>query len=294
MKKVLNLVLLIAAIGLAYSTYRSVMSPIEFNKACAERDSVVIKRLIDIKVAQETYFDTHNGKYAEDIDCLMKFVLEDSIPVVEKVYSLNTDQFDMLRRIVMRDNGYTSIEEAVLDENQADRLFMDIRDGYLREQDKKFRGRKKYTADYEDLVKASSPNAKPSIEEFSRDTTMIAVADMLVEKRPEISLDSMYYIPFTDGKKFFVEVNGSKTLFQASADFEDYLKGIDDNELQIFMLDKKKDVKQIRKEYKLDEDGNRIRTINSNSGKEEDMYDAIPCRKVGNIEKSNNNAGNWE
>ena len=294
MKKVLNLVLLVAVLGLAYSTYRSIMSPIEFQNKFEQRDSVVIKRLLDIKVAQETYFDTHKGKYAEHIDTLMNFVKNDSIPVVEKVYTLNTAQFDLLRKFVMRDNGYTSIEEAVLDENQADRLFMEIREGYLKEKENKFRGRLKYKADYEDLVNNSDPNAKPTIEEFRRDTTMVAVLDILLEKRPELNVDSMCYIPFTDGKKFLVETNGSRTLFQATADFEDYLQGINDMELQIFLLDKKKEKSQYRKEYVYEADGvTRVRVLNT-AGEEEDKYEAIPCRRVGDVEKANNNAGNWE
>ena len=104
----------------------------------------------------------------------------------------------------------------------------------------------------------------------------------------------MCYIPFTDGKKFLVETNGSRTLFQATADFEDYLQGINDMELQIFLLDKKKEKSQYRKEYVYEADGvTRVRVLNT-AGEEEDKYEAIPCRRVGDVEKANNNAGNWE
>ena len=299
-KIVLNVVLLIAAVGLAISTYNSIMSPIEFNNAYEERDSVTIKRLLDIKAAQEVYFECHNGKYAPHIDTLMNFVKEGQVANVKKVYELNTKQYDQLRKIEMRNKHLATIEEVNMDMNKADQLFMEIRDGYLRESAKGYKGSKQNTADYNDLLSFTDRDVKPTIEDFRRDTTMVPAIKKIMELRPNFEADSMCYIPFSKDKKtgkikkFVIETNYNNSLFQAYADFEDYLQGINDKELEIFILEKKKEVSQIRKEYVYEDDKvTRKRFINS-KGEEEDMFNAIPCRKIGDIEKSNNNAGNWE
>lgn len=292
MKKVLNLVLLLAVAFLAYSTYRSIMSPIEFNTEFEKRDEIVKKRLIDIREAQKVYAQFHDGKYAPHIDTLELFVKQGNVPNVKRVYEFNSDQYAALKKYEMEKTGLTN-EEVVMDKNKADRLFIEIRDGWMSESAKGFRGQKQYTHVYEDLVSREAPGAKPTITEFARDTTYVSALSKIKEIRPEIDADSMYYIPCTNGKKITIETNYNNSLFQATADFEDYLQGINDRELRMFILDKKKEKVANRKKYILDKDGNRKRTKDVN-GDEIDMFDPIPCRKVGDIEKSNNNAGNWE
>ena len=85
------------------------------------------------------------------------------------------------------------------------------------------------------------------------------------------NIDQIIYIPYTDGKRFEVEVNNGYTtsqgirvpLFEARAPFETYLGDLNQQEL----------VNLIDKEQKLEH------------------YAGL---KVGSIEAPNNNAGNWE
>ena len=108
-KIVLNVVLLLAAVGLAISTYNSIMAPIEFNNAFEERDAVVKKRLIDIKEAQKLYADSHNGRYAPNIDTLENFIKYGSFPVVNRIYEFTQKQTDELRQIKKRRDNLASI-----------------------------------------------------------------------------------------------------------------------------------------------------------------------------------------
>ena len=52
MKKVLNLLLVVTIVGLAYICYRSIMGPIEFDAEREYREKAIIARLIDFRTAQ--------------------------------------------------------------------------------------------------------------------------------------------------------------------------------------------------------------------------------------------------
>jgi hypothetical protein len=56
MNKVVNIVmkalLIVAAVALAWMSYRSIMTPIEFNEIKDQRESVVIERLKDIRIVE--------------------------------------------------------------------------------------------------------------------------------------------------------------------------------------------------------------------------------------------------
>mgnify|MGYP003397258986 CR=1 FL=1 len=73
MKNVLKVILLVVIAGLVYICFRSIMNPIEFKEVRENREEVVIKRLVDIKKAQEEYY-SQNSKYAEDFETLIDFV----------------------------------------------------------------------------------------------------------------------------------------------------------------------------------------------------------------------------
>ena len=91
MKNVLKVVLLIAVAGLVFICYRSVMNPIEFQEVKEQREEVVIKRLVDIKKAQEEYY-SQNNEYAPDFETLIEFVRTGRMGVVRKIYELNDEQ----------------------------------------------------------------------------------------------------------------------------------------------------------------------------------------------------------
>ena len=62
MKKLaLNLLLVVAILGLVFICYRSIMDPIEFSEERKSREKDIIARLIDIRTAQIEYRNYHKG-----------------------------------------------------------------------------------------------------------------------------------------------------------------------------------------------------------------------------------------
>lgn len=97
----------------------------------------------------------------------------------------------------------------------------------------------------------------------------IPVRDTLFNNRPDFCVDSLAFIPFSGGDSTYMkaevrEVSGVKVpLFEARMPYKALLRGLD---------------KQL--------------VINTIAGREDlDLYAGL---KVGDIEKPNNNAGNWE
>ena len=97
----------------------------------------------------------------------------------------------------------------------------------------------------------------------------IPVRDTLFNERPDFCIDSLAFIPFSGGDSILLkaevrEVSGVKVpLFEARAPFKSLLKGLEE-QLVVNTIAEKEDL---------------------------DLY---PGLKVGDIEKPNNNAGNWE
>ena len=95
------------------------------------------------------------------------------------------------------------------------------------------------------------------------------VKSALFTDRPKFVVDSLEFIPFSGGQKVEMkaevrEVSGVKVpLFEAKVPFKALLKGLDE-QLVVNVIAEKQDL---------------------------DLY---PGLKVGDIEKPNNNAGNWE
>lgn len=83
MKKVINVVLVICALGLVYMCYASIMGPIEFEAEKAKRDKAVIARLIEIRDAQVEYRKQFD-QYAADLDTLIDFVKHGTVKTVYK------------------------------------------------------------------------------------------------------------------------------------------------------------------------------------------------------------------
>ena len=101
-----------------------------------------------------------------------------------------------------------------------------------------------------------------------RENINIAVRDTLL-KRPGFVIDSLRYVPFSGGQKIEMDavirmVSGVPVpLFEASAPYDDLLRGLDRQLIINLKADKKA--------------GNRF-----------------PGMRVGSIDAPNNNAGNWE
>lgn len=109
---------------------------------------------------------------------------------------------------------------------------------------------------------------KQGLRGFSRDTTWLAVMDTIYPKG--FNADSLAYVPFGNGAKFEMAIRKDTmksgaplNLFQAQVAYDVYLKGINDQELATL-----KDTREKLGKY--------------------------AGLRVGDIEKPNNNAGNWE
>lgn len=66
MRIVINLLLLAAVVLFGYLTYSSIRTPIDFKAELDKRESVIIRKLMKIRTAQELYRDVTNGSYAKD------------------------------------------------------------------------------------------------------------------------------------------------------------------------------------------------------------------------------------
>lgn len=290
MKNVLKVVLLLAAAGLVFICYRSVMNPIEFKEVREQREEVVIKRLVDIKKAQEEYY-TQNNRYADDFETLIDFVKNGRKGVVRKIYELNDEQqaylLTYVNDYIKKENKKKRPSERLeeyhgLTSNQSDSVFLTILAKAQETNDWKV---------FKDIEAKKGPHQTLELKEFSRDTTWVNLRDTLYHN-PNYPADSLEIIPFTNGEKFVMEtsgMSGTGALFEAYADSRLYLLGINEQELDNYLLEVKKNNRPIRKEYQKDSLGITLRDV---EGKE--IFDVIPCLKIGDKRIPNKNVGNWE
>ena len=94
MKKVLNLLLAVTIVGLAYICYRSIMGPIEFAEERSFREKAIIARLIDIRTAQVEYRNITKAGYSDNLDSLIEFVKTAQMPIVLKEGELDDAQLE--------------------------------------------------------------------------------------------------------------------------------------------------------------------------------------------------------
>ncbi|MBT7382094.1 MAG: hypothetical protein HN824_03260, partial [Flavobacteriales bacterium] len=78
---IIRIILGIVSILLAYSIYRIIMEPIEYERIKIERYEKVIENLDLLREAQLTHKEAY-GYYASDIDYLEDFIAYDSVNVV--------------------------------------------------------------------------------------------------------------------------------------------------------------------------------------------------------------------
>lgn len=290
MKNVLKVILLAIIAGLVYICVRSIMNPIEFKEVKEDREEVVIKRLVDIKKAQEEYY-SQNNKYAEDFESLTEFIKTGKKGIVKKIYELSDEQQGYLltyaNDYIKKENKKKRRSEQReefhnLTTNQSDSVFLTILAQAIEKDDWKV---------FDEIEKKKSPHQTLSLKEFSRDTTWVNIIDTLYHDS-NYPVDSLEFIPFGNGEKIVMETNGrtgTGALFEAYADTKFYLEGINQQELDNYLLEVKKNNRPVRKEYHKDADGN---TLRDTEGKE--IFDVVPCLKIGDKKIPNKNIGNWE
>ena len=280
MKNLFKVLLGVLAVILLVVNFRSVMSPIKFEEIRAKRDSAVINRLIDIKNAEVEYYRA-NGKYTNDFETLINFVKTQKLYTVKKAYELNDRQLEKVADI---EKNKRKAREISLSPDEADHIFLEL----LKSAEKK--------NDWKRIEEIGAMNQEGGdIRSFRRDTTWISLIDTLYHN-PNFPVDELPYIPYGNGEKFTLLTDsiskaggGYTQLFEARADFDQYLKGINDQEYDNYILGVKKKVTQVRREPVLNEKGEPMY-----DEYDEEIVKIIPCRRVGSVKEANNNAGNWE
>jgi hypothetical protein len=209
MKTVIQIVLIISIVGLAYLCVDSINRPIRFNKEHNLRSEKVIDRLKDIRTAQIAYKSVHE-EFTGNFDTLINFVKNDSLILIKKEGSLSDSLIDA---------GWTE-EKAI------------------------------------------------EVGMIKREKIRVSVLDSLFKK--DYAIDSIRYIPFTEGEEFelgagIVETgSGVKVqVFEAKVLNNIFLEGLEKQE---------------------------IINLNDKAVK----LEKFPGLKVGSLEETNNNAGNWE
>lgn len=280
MKILFKVLLGVLVAVLVIVNFRSVMSPIKFEEIRAKRDSAVIYRLIDIKNAEVEYYRA-NGRYTNSFDTLINFVKTQKVYTVKKAYELNDRQLEKVADI---EKERRKVREITLSPDDADRIFLDL----LRTAEKK--------NDWKIIDEINAMNKDGGdLRNFRRDTTWVSLIDTLYHD-PNFNVDELPYIPYGNGEKFtlltdsIAKAGGGHTqLFEARADFSQYLTGINDQEYDNYILGVKKKVTQVRREPVLNEKGEPMF-----DEYDEEIVRIIPCRRVGSVKEANNNAGNWE
>ena len=228
MKTGLNSVLAAIAVFLLYICYESVMGPVRFEEEKNIRDKAVQARLLDIRKAQAEYSNTHDRQYTDNFDSLIYFVKNQKLPLVFKKGVLSDAQLE---------NGLTEAKAMAII-NKA-----------------------KKTGKYDEVK-------KNGLENFSRDTTWVAVIDTIFPKG--FNADSLRYVPFGNGAQFQMDTltqvarSGAPIcLLEVKTPYEAYLGDLDKQEI----INLKDQQAQLNKYCGL---------------------------KIGDLETANNNAGNWE
>jgi hypothetical protein len=124
MRTVIQVVLFIVAVVLAYFIYDSIQRPIDFDKERTARYSVTIEKLKDIRKAQLAFREV-NGRFTGDWDTLINFVKYDSLRIVRRIGNLTdsmvekgiTERRAMQMGLIIRDTIRQSVLTSIFDPN---------------------------------------------------------------------------------------------------------------------------------------------------------------------------------
>jgi hypothetical protein len=124
MNYVFKALLIVAAVVLAWMSYQSVMTPIEFNETKEYREKQVVARLIDIRTA-ETEYRNLTGDYTASLDTLINWVKTENAKIVLKEGVLTDKQLEegMTEKeavklgLIKRDTTYVPMLESLFGKN---------------------------------------------------------------------------------------------------------------------------------------------------------------------------------
>ena len=113
MKKLFQIILAVAIVGLVYVIYVQISPPIRFDKETKAKKAQVIDRIKDIRTAQRA-FKSKYQHFTASFDSLSAFVLTDTLELERKI----VDEDDSAAMAMLKKSGKKNIEKfkiAVID-----------------------------------------------------------------------------------------------------------------------------------------------------------------------------------
>ena len=113
MKKLFQIILAVAIVGLGYVIYVQISTPIRFDKETKAKKAQVIDRIKDIRTAQRA-FKSKYQHFTASFDSLSAFVLTDTLELERKI----VDEDDSAAMAMLKKSGKKNIEKfkiAVID-----------------------------------------------------------------------------------------------------------------------------------------------------------------------------------
>ena len=113
MKKLFQIILAVAIVGLVYVIYVQISTPIRFDKETKAKKAQVIDRIKDIRTAQRA-FKSKYQHFTVSFDSLSAFVLTDTLELERKI----VDEDDSAAMAMLKKSGKKNIEKfkiAVID-----------------------------------------------------------------------------------------------------------------------------------------------------------------------------------
>ncbi len=89
---IINIVLVVVAVFLAYLVYRSISRPVIFENTKRAREEKVVQNLKGIRDAQDLFKEEYN-RYTANFDSLVAFVKTGQLPIVNRIQDPNDTTF---------------------------------------------------------------------------------------------------------------------------------------------------------------------------------------------------------
>ncbi len=126
MKKVIQIVLLLLAVFLAWILYRQFATTVEFEKITEHRRQAVIQSMQDIRAAQRAYRQAYQ-RFTPSFDTLTNFILNDSLTYQRAIGSAD-DSVAVAQGRVSRVDFKVAVKDTVFhDRGLNDQYFRDLR-----------------------------------------------------------------------------------------------------------------------------------------------------------------------
>ena len=106
MKRVVEIILVVIVAFLIYYIAMLIYTPLQFEKELTERSKTVVEKLKDIRSAERFYKGKY-GKFTDNFDTLINFVLYDSVKMERKL----VDEDDSVAMAQLKKAGKKNIEE---------------------------------------------------------------------------------------------------------------------------------------------------------------------------------------